>query len=60
MRSAVDTRTELSLEFVREFQVVSNGWAVENGIAAGWQSADRSSSEGRHQCETHRRDRGDH
>ena len=28
------TRTELSLEFVREFQVVSNGWAVENGGAA--------------------------
>ena len=28
------TRTELSLEFVREFQVVSNGWAVENGGAS--------------------------
>ena len=30
-----DTRTELSLEFVREFQVVSNGWAVENGGGSG-------------------------
>src|SRR6476619_1149874 len=30
-----DTRTELSLEFVREFQVVSNGWAVENGDGSG-------------------------
>ena len=29
------TRTELSLEFVREFQVVTNGWSVENGGAAG-------------------------
>jgi hypothetical protein len=29
------TRTELSLEFVREFQVVSNGWSVENGGASG-------------------------
>ena len=28
------TRTELSLEFVREFQVVGNGWAVENGGAS--------------------------
>ena len=28
------TRTELSLEFVREFQVVNNGWAVENGGAS--------------------------
>jgi hypothetical protein len=29
------TRTELSLEFVREFQVVTNGWSVENGGASG-------------------------
>jgi hypothetical protein len=29
------TRTELSLEFIREFQVVSNGWSVENGGASG-------------------------
>jgi hypothetical protein len=29
------TRTELSLEFVREFQVITNGWSVENGGAAG-------------------------
>jgi Carboxypeptidase regulatory-like domain/TonB dependent receptor-like, beta-barrel len=29
------TRTELSLEFVREFQVVTNGWPVENGGASG-------------------------
>jgi hypothetical protein len=29
------TRTELSLEFVREFQVITNGWSVENGGASG-------------------------
>jgi hypothetical protein len=29
------SRTELSLETVREFQVVSNGWSAENGGAAG-------------------------
>jgi hypothetical protein len=29
------TRTELSLEFVREFQVVTNSWSVENGGASG-------------------------
>jgi hypothetical protein len=29
------TRTELSLEFIREFQVVSNGWSVENAGASG-------------------------
>ena len=28
------TRTELSLEFGREFQVVTNGWSVENGGAS--------------------------
>jgi hypothetical protein len=29
------SRTELSLEVVREFQVVQNGWFAENGGAAG-------------------------
>jgi len=29
------SRTELSLEIVREFQVVSNGWSAENGGASG-------------------------
>src|SRR5262249_1702811 len=29
------SRTELSLEVVREFQVVNNGWSAENGGAAG-------------------------
>ncbi len=29
------SRTELSLETVREFQVVSNGWSAENGGASG-------------------------
>jgi hypothetical protein len=29
------SRTELSLETVREFQVVNNGWAAENGGASG-------------------------
>jgi hypothetical protein len=29
------SRTELSLEIVREFQVVNNGWSVENGGASG-------------------------
>lgn len=29
------SRTELSLEVVREFQVVSNGWSAANGGAAG-------------------------
>jgi hypothetical protein len=29
------SRTELSLEMVREFQVVNNGWAAENGGASG-------------------------
>src|SRR5262245_12938688 len=29
------SRTELSLEAVREFQVVNNGWSAENGGAAG-------------------------
>jgi hypothetical protein len=29
------SRTELSLEIVREFQVVNNGWAAENGGASG-------------------------
>src|SRR5262249_57882704 len=29
------SRTELSLEIVREFQVVNNGWSAENGGASG-------------------------
>ena len=29
------SRTELSLEIVREFQVISNGWSAENGGGAG-------------------------
>src|SRR5947208_780257 len=29
------SRTELSLEIVREFQVVTNGWSAENGGASG-------------------------
>jgi hypothetical protein len=29
------SRSELSLEIVREFQVVSNGWSAENGGASG-------------------------
>jgi hypothetical protein len=29
------SRTELSLETVREFQVISHGWSVENGSASG-------------------------
>jgi hypothetical protein len=29
------SRTELSLEIVREFQVVSNGWSAESGGASG-------------------------
>ncbi len=29
------SRTELSLEIIREFQIVSNGWSAENGGAAG-------------------------
>jgi hypothetical protein len=29
------SRTELSLETVREFQVVNNGWSAENGGASG-------------------------
>ena len=29
------SRTELSLETVREFQIVNNGWAAENGGASG-------------------------
>ena len=28
------SRTELSLEIVREFQVVTNGWTAENGGAS--------------------------
>ncbi|HEX6462963.1 MAG TPA: TonB-dependent receptor, partial [Vicinamibacterales bacterium] len=29
------SRTELSLEIVREFQVITNGWSAENGGASG-------------------------
>jgi len=32
---AGSSRTELSLETVREFQVLSNGWSAENGGASG-------------------------
>jgi hypothetical protein len=34
-RYSGSSRTELSLEIVREFQVVTNGWSAENGGASG-------------------------